>query len=163
MLIPHDTSRQVFRYGSGVLSCCEACSHPRRFPTPRHLFPVDIMRFKICSPVLLSKRRSRPLSTLCLYSFSASIFAVTKIGLFTVPSILPCCMGVSFRGNAVLVILRECAVTLAFGHIYPFTQHPITIAAIITVYHAIGKFNTLLVKSSYNAIFSRNGCFTAFL
>ncbi|EYA91923.1 hypothetical protein M135_1367 [Bacteroides fragilis str. S36L5] len=66
------------------------------------------------------------------------------------------------ESNAVLVILRECAVTLTFGIYARFTQYPITIAKIIAVYYAIGKFNTLLVKPSYNAVFSLQRLFTAF-
>ncbi|EXY98192.1 hypothetical protein M081_4841 [Bacteroides fragilis str. 3998 T(B) 4] len=61
-----------------------------------------------------------------------------------------------------MVILREYAVALSFGIYARFTQYPITIAEIITVYYAVGKFNTLLVKPSYNAIFSLQRLFTAF-
>ena len=112
------------------------------------------MRFKNLLSCLAVKAAFPPaLHTLLIFLFGF-YFAVTKIGLYS-SVYLALLHGCFLSGsNAVLVILRECAVTLAFGIYTRFTQHPITIAAIITVYHAIGKFNTLLVKSSYNAIFS---------
>ena len=132
------------------------------FPLLAIFFPVDIMRFKNLLSCLAVKAAFPPaLHTLLIFLFGF-YFAVTKIGLYS-SVYLALLHGCFLSGsNTILVILREYAVTLSFGIYARFTQYTITIAEIIAVYYAAGKFNTFLVKPSYNAIFSLQRLFTAF-
>ena len=148
---------RAVKFSVTVVSCSPAAKRApilENFPFLTLFFAVYIMRFKnLLTRLAVKAAFPSALHTLPILLFGF-YFAVTKIGLYS-SVYLALLHGCFLSGsNAVLVILRECAVTLAFGIYTRFTQHPITIAAIITVYHANGKFNTLLVKSSYNAIFS---------
>ena len=156
---------RAVKFSVTVVSCSPVVKRApilENLPFLTLFFSVYIMRFKnLLTRLAVKAAFPSALHTLPILLFDF-YFAVTKIGLYS-SVYLALLHGCFFSGsNAILVILREYAVALSFGIYARFTQYPITIAEIITVYYAVGKFNTLLVKPSYNAIFSLQRLFTAF-
>ena len=91
---------KAVKFSVTVVSCSPAAKRApilEYFPFLTLFFAVYIMRFKnLLTRLAVKAAFPSALHTLPILLFDF-YFAVTKIGLYS-SSILPCCMGVSFRG-----------------------------------------------------------------